>query len=75
MGLDLSAANKVKLNRMCPAAHAAQAGTLIDQKADLINTTTTPPTANSGNVGKFFFDTSGPHLYFCTNASTMTKLT
>jgi hypothetical protein len=71
----LSDLNVTKLNRMCPVGHSAQIGTEINARAELIDTTTTPPAASSGNVGKFFFDTSGPHLYFCTDASTMTKLT
>ena len=73
--MSLSTANKNKLDLMCPTARESQLGTELDARAELIDTTTTPPTANAGNVGKFFFDTSGPHLYFCTDASTMTKLT
>ncbi len=71
----LTAAQKAKLNSMCPAAYDSQIGTVIDGKADIVSTASVPPTANAGNVGKFFFDTTTPDLYFCSDASTMTKLT
>jgi len=70
--MSLTSTEIAKLNGMCPSANSASLGTELNARIELIATTTTPPTANAGNVNKCF--TNGTDLYFCSNATTMKKL-
>jgi len=70
--MSLSDLDITRLNKMCPAGRDSNIGTELDARIELISTTTTPPTANAGNVNKCF--TNGVDLYFCSNATTMKKL-